>query len=166
MMRTTPLVTEVQAMQNPALGAVLIWRFVCGYSHENTFGPGVPMPLVYVVLPVVLHSRTRGEVESTHLVSGVRKFEEKFREQGDLLLAIHNRALGMRMLSLRSIRIALAKGLVTLRQDEATLWPRTYTPPAAMAKPVGSLMKDAEKFGNWCAPLSLFELSGILRVEF
>jgi hypothetical protein len=161
-----PLLTEVQAMQNPALGAVLVWRFACGYNPENTESNGVPMPLAFVVLPIVLHSRTRGEVETTHAASGVRKFEDKFKNQGDMLLAINQRAITMRLLSLRSMRIALAKGLLTLLPEQGTLWPRTYATPRGTAKPVASLMREAEKFGTWCARLSLFELSGILRVEF
>jgi hypothetical protein len=31
----TRLLSEVQAMHNPALGAALIWRFACGYAPQN-----------------------------------------------------------------------------------------------------------------------------------
>lgn len=161
-----PLLTEVQAMQNPALGAVLLWRFGCGYSPENAGGSGVPMPLAFIVLPVVFHTRTRNEVEATRVSSGVRKFEEKFEEQRDMLLAINQRAIAMRPLSLRSLRLALGSGLLTLLPEQGTLWPRTYAAPRGTAKSVEGLMKAAEKLGTWCAPLSLFELSGILRVGF
>ena len=160
------LLSEVQAMQNPALGAILIWRFVCGYSPEKTGGNGVPMAVAFIVLPVVLHSRTRDEVEATRIASGVRKFEQKFEARGDLLLAINHRAIAMRSLSLRSLRLGLACGLLTLLPEQATLWPRTYATPGGAAKPIESLMKSAEKLGAWCAPLTLFELAGILRVEF
>lgn len=161
-----PLLSEVQAMQNPALGAVLLWRFACGYNPERTAGHGVPLPLAFAVLPVVLHARTHDEVGATRIASGVRKFEEKFKEQGDMLLAVHKRARAMRLLSLRSLRLALSCGLLTLMHEQGTLWPRTYTPPKGVSGPVEGLMKGAEKMGAWCAPLSLFELSGILRLEF
>lgn len=161
-----PLLTEVQAMQNPALGAALLWRFACGYNPKDTNGNGVPMPLAFIVLPIVLHTRTRDEVHATQASSSVRKFEDKFREQGDLLLAINQRTIAMRPLSLRSLQLALASGLLTLLPDQGTLWPRTYTATAGTGKSVEGLMKAAEKLGTWCAPLSLFELSGILRVEF
>jgi len=162
----TPLLNEVQAMQNPALGAVLIWRFACGYSPKRENGRGIPVPLAFLVLPVVLHGRTRAGVDSTNLASGFRKFEDKFEEHADLLLAINHRTFAMRPLSLRSVSIALAAGLLTLLPEQAALWPRTYARAAGATNSMVGLMKAAEKLGTWCAQLSLFEVSGILRVEF
>lgn len=161
-----PLLNEVQAIQNPGLGAALVWRFACGYCPENQSGEGVPLPLAFVVLPVVLHTRMREQVTSTRIASGVRKFEEKFSGSGDLLFALNERAIALRQLSLRSMRIAMACGLITVLPDQAAFWPRSYSRPTNTSKPVTELMKAAEKLGAWCAPLSLFEISGILRVEF
>lgn len=162
----TPILGEVQAMQNPALGAALLWRFACGYCPERTATGGVPLPLLFTVLPITLHARTCEEVSRTFAASGLRKFEEKFREHIDLLLAIHQRAVTMRSLSLRSLRIALAAGLLTILTDSATVWPRTYTRIRDVPSSVTELIKAAERLGTWCASLSLFEVSGILRVEF
>lgn len=162
----TRLLSEVQAMQNPALGAALIWRFACGYAPQNDTHDGVPLPLAFVVLPVVLHERTRKEVTSTRQSSGARKFEEKFRDKGDVLFALNQRAASLRGLSLRSVRHALATGLVTMIPDRATIWPRSYTKPPVEAKSVAELLAAAEKLGAWCRALSVYEISGILRVEF
>jgi hypothetical protein len=162
----TRLLSEVQAMQNPALGAALIWRFACGYVPQNAAHEGVPLPLAFVVLPVVLHERTREEASSTRLSSGARKFEEKFTDRVDMLFALNQRAIGMRGLSLRSVRHALASGLVTLIADQGSLWPRSYTKPPVGAKSVAELLTAAEKLGSWCSSLSVYEISGILRVEF
>ena len=160
------LQSEVQAIQNPALGATLVWRAACGYCPPNSPASGMPLQIAFLVLPIVLHTRTREEVSATQAVSGVRRFEQKFKGKGDLLLALNRRALSMRRLSLRSIRLGLATGLLTLLPDRAVLFPRTYTVPANAGKPVEPLLKASEKFGAWCAPITLFELSGILRVEF
>lgn len=162
----TRLLNEVQAMQNPALGAALIWRFVCGYAPQNEPLDGAPLPLAFVVLPVVLHERTREEVISTRPSSGARKFEEKFRDKSDVLFALNQRATSMRGLSLRSVRHALASGLVTMISDRGTIWPRTYTMPPVDAKSVAEMLASAEKLGGWCRSLSVYEVSGILRVEF
>lgn len=162
----TRLLSEVQAMQNPALGAVLIWRFVCGYAPQNDPRDGVPLPLSFVVLPVVLHERTREEVTSTRLSSGARKFEEKFRDRGDVLFALNQRAIGLRSLSLRSVRHVLAAGLLTLVPERGTLWPRSYAKPPVEANSVSELLAAAEKLGGWCGSLSVYEIAGILRVEF
>ncbi len=162
----TRILSEVQAMQNPALGAALIWRFACGYAPQNETHDGVPFPLVFVILPVVLHERTRKEVISTRSLSGARKFEEKFGDKGDVLFAVNERAMDLRDLSLRSVRQALASGLVTLIPDRGTIWPRSYTKPPINVKPVVELLAAAEKLGGWCNSLTIYEISGILRVEF
>ena len=162
----TRLLSEVQAMQNPALGAALIWRFACGYAPQNEAHDGVPLPLAFVVLPVLLHERTRDVLTSTRESSGARKFEEKFREKGDVLLALNQRAMSLRGLSLRSVRHALASGLVTMIPDRGTIWPRSYTKPPVDAKSLAELLAAADKLGRWCRSLSVYEISGILRVEF
>lgn len=162
----TRILSEVQAMQNPPLGATLIWRFACGYAPQYDAHDGVPLPLAFVVLPVVLHERTRMEVTSTRVSSGVRKFEEKFRDRGDMLFAINQRAISMRGLTLHSVRQALASGLLTLDSERGSLWPRSYSNPPIDAKSVLELLGAAEKLGNWCRSLSVYEISGILRVEF
>jgi hypothetical protein len=158
------LMQEVRAMQNPGLGAILIWRFACGYT-PGTSSIGTPLPLVFAVIPLVMHVRSVEQITSTNASSGLRKFQEKFERRGDLLLAVHQRMLQMRPLSLRSVRIALGSGLVTLVPQEAVLWPRSYTSPPDPSG-VDHLLAAAEKLGKWCNSLTLFEIEGILRVEF
>ena len=162
----TAILNEIQAMQNPALGAVLLWRFACAYSPESSPN-GTPLPLAFVVLPLTLHARSAEKVSSTLASSGLRKFEAKFSDddRGDVLLALQPRMLAMRHLSLRSLRIAIRTGLLTLVPDEAALWPRSRSAPPADAKPIGSLVKSAEKLGSWCRDVSLFEVGGLLKVE-
>ena len=152
-------------MQNPALGAVLLWRFVCGFSPDSS-PKGTPLPLSFVVLPLALHARSLEEVVGTQSASGLRKFEEKFHGQRDVLLSIQPRMLAMRDLSLRSLRIGLRVGLLTLDPSEAVLWPRSRTTAPTEAKAVSDLLKSAEKLGSWCRDVSLFEVSGLLKVEF
>lgn len=159
------LLGEVQAMQNPALGAALIARFVISYEAASS-GIGAPLPATFVVLPVLMHAKTRRAVSSTRISSGMRKFEEKFDGEGDILLALNERALAMRDLSLRSARIALASRLLTFDVVTATMWPGPKHLPRVVPPAVADLLKSADKLGAWCGPLSLHEVSAILRVEF
>lgn len=126
----------------------------------------MPLPLLFIVLPVIFHERTCAEVTSTRLSSGARKFEEKFRNRGDLLFALNQRATALRPLSLRSMRHALAAGLVSVLPERGALWPRSYAKPPIEAKPVSELLAAADKLGAWCRSLSVYEISGILRIEF
>lgn len=152
-------------MQNPALGAALLWRFACGFSPE-TSPTGTPLPLAFVVLPLAFHAKSFEEVAGTQASSGLRKFEEKFSDRGDVLLSIQPRMLAMRDLSLRSLRIAIRAGLLTMVPKEAVLWPRSRSAPPAEAKAVSDLLKSSEKLGAWCRDVSMFEIAGLLKVEF
>lgn len=162
----TAILNEVQAMQNPALGAALLWRFACGFSPESSPN-GTPLPLAFVVLPLTLHAKSAEKVSGTLAGSGLRKFESKFGDddRGDVLLALQPRMLAMRDLSLRSLRLAIHAGLLTLVPKEAVIWPRSRSAPPADAKAVGDLLKSAEKLGSWCRDVSLFEVAGLLKVE-
>jgi hypothetical protein len=107
------------------------------------------------------------DVTGTFASSGLRKFEEKLsKEDGDILLSLQPRMLVMRDLSLRSLRIAISAGLVSLVPNEGVLWPRSTTPIPQQSRSVNELLKGAEKLGNWCGDLTLFEIAGLLKVEF
>ncbi len=155
---------EAWSMQNPALGATLMWRFACGYSPQGG-AKGTPIPLLFLALPILLHRATADCVTGTMMGSGLRKFEEKFSRSGDVLLALQPRALAMRDLSIRSLRIAMAAGLLSLVSEQAVVWPRSYSAPPTAKKSVLDLVKAAEKLGHWTSEMSLFEVAAILKVD-
>lgn len=160
----TGLADEVRAMQNPALGAALVWRFACGFSPP-TSPLATPLPLMYVVLPMLYHSQTAQQIAATRTGSGLRKLEEKFWGSSDILLLLQPRALAMRDLTLRSLRIAMRSGLLTLVPVEAALWPRLEVRMPPQEGAVAGLLKSAEKLGHWCSSLTLYEVSGVLKLE-
>src|SRR4030095_3607678 len=96
------LAKELHNVQNPALGAGLLWRYVCGYVDSHPTRDPVSFPLVFLVLPLVLHEQTENFVQSTQRASGLRAFAAKFgrteNSKQDLLLAIHDRMLGLGLL--------------------------------------------------------------------
>jgi hypothetical protein len=60
----------------------------------------------------------------------------------------------------------MRSGLVTLVPKEAAIWPRSRSAPPTDARAVVRLLKSAEKLGEWCRDISLFEVAGLLKVEF
>ena len=71
--------TEVDLVQNPALGALLLWRFARTYQGE--VAREVPLHLAFLVLPMVLHQGSRNEIVSTRKASGLTLFAAKLGEQ-------------------------------------------------------------------------------------
>ena len=160
---------EVRNVQNPALGASLLWRFVCGYSAAHRTREPAPLLLLFLVLPIVLHEQTESFVQGTQKASGLRVFAAKFGKaehaKQDLLLSINDRMLALRNLSLQSLRLALASRLLHL--ESARVVPLTETPAAAgVPREVRQLLSSADKLGEWCGALTLHEVATTLRVRF
>ena len=162
---------EVMLTQNSALGAMLLWRFTTGYSQGSQSVDATPLPLLFLVLPICLHQETARFAESTLTASGLRTFANKFSEsrnaKGDLLFAIHGRTIRMRVLTLSSLQIAIGSKLLLLIPDRAVALPGSITPPRTGIPVITrNMLKVAEKLGNWCAEVSLHEVSAILKVRF
>ncbi len=49
--------TELDIVQNPAIGAYLIWQFALGYQEDGA--EGVPIPLAFLVLPMLASADVR-----------------------------------------------------------------------------------------------------------
>lgn len=163
------LTQEVRNIQNPALGACLLWRFVCGYTESHPDRAPVPLPLTFLVLPTVLHEMTEEFVHGTQKSSGLRAFAGKFgkaeNSKQDLLLSLHGRMLALRHLSLEAIQLGLATRLFHLSQGR--LVPLSQTQAAAgIPQDVKRMMKSAEKLGSWCGLLTLHEVGTTLKVGF
>lgn len=162
---------EAQYVQNPALGAVLLWRFVVGYQRGSGSANPTPIPLLFIVLPVALHEETAQFVSSTQEASGLRAFAGKFSESKasniDILLTIHSRSLDMRRLTMDSLTMATTSGLILLDCSRAGAISLSSSPVrAGIPKSVQSMLRGAEKLGVWCSRISLHEVSVILKVGF
>jgi len=165
------LIREIQCVQNPALGAMILWRFTCGYLHGSKNNLFTPVPLLFIVLPIVLHQETTEFISSTRTTSGLRAFVDKFSisstSKRDLILSIHNRAAIVKHLTLDSIKIGLSSKLISLDCNKGVAIPLSETfPKAGIPEDIRKMLKAAEKFGDWCSQLSLHEISITLKVVF
>ena len=159
--------TEMEIVQNPALGAFVLWRFGLGYQSED--GRPAILPLAFLVLPLVLHRPTLEVINSTRKASGLVLFAAKLGEQRELLFAVHERALALRHLTLQSISMGLAGRLLTLDYDTATLRANTLEPDAPKPKlpeRIRSLSGAADKIGYWFSKVTLHQLASALAVAF
>lgn len=162
---------ETRNIQNPALGAILLWRFVIGYKDGSEVAAHTPLPLMFTVLPVIFHKDTATFISSTLKSSGLRAFTNKFNEsktsKNDLILSIHQRALSMRNLTAKSIALGISADLIKIDSTTALAIPlSTSVPKANIANSVNGLIKGSEKLGFWCSKLTLHEISLILKVSF
>ena len=160
------VLNEAQLVQNTALGAVLIWHFVRAYNSTAT--RPCPLPLCFTVLPILFHHVTRREAESTSPSSALSKFVEKFDQNREQLLAVHDRMLAMRPLTLRSVQLACTRGLIAIAVEDAAVLTVRSGALSDRHKPerLRAMLRAAEKLGIWYAPHSIANISGSLRVFF
>jgi hypothetical protein len=162
---------EVRAIQNPALGSILIWRATSSYQKNHKTGSFMPLPLCFLVLPIVFHEETSALVTGTRTASGLRKLTEKFRSaeesKTDLLLAVGSRAVAMRALTWESIRLGLASNVISLDTEDGSLMSLSDTPlVSGVPQAIRPLLGSAEKLGTWFSGLTLYEIGLQMQVTF
>lgn len=162
---------EVRAIQNSALGSVLIWRAVSSYQTNHKTGSFMPLPLCFLVLPIVFHEETSALVTGTRMASGLRKLTEKFRSaeesKTDLLLAVGGRAIAMRTLTWESIRIGFTSNIFSLNTEGGSLMSLSDTPlMSGVPQSIRPLLGSAEKLGTWFSGLTLYEIGLQMQVTF
>lgn len=164
----TKLSREASNVQNPALGAAIIWRFCCAYVASHPTAEPPQLPMLFLVLPVTLHQATVELLRRTFSSSGLRAYAAKFGDskiaKQDLLLQIHERTWRWRTLSLQSIELATAGRLIHLTESGGAV-PLSRTKARGMPDEVKQLMADAEKLGKWCGQLTIHEVTTALKVR-
>lgn len=155
---------DIYLVQNPALGAALVWRFVEAYAPKAV-GRLPVLPLLFIVLPIVYREELRDAAVSTQISSGLRLFAGKFKKEQEVLHGIQNRMLRLRKLSLSSISIALHCGLIKINTVTAEISSQRQKTPKINDDDVRHMMRTAEKLGHWCKELTLPEVQAILRIK-
>ena len=87
---------EVYYVQNPAIGAAVLWKFIYGYYlKENKM---IPFPLLFIVLPIILREDLCTAIKSTQKKKGLSKVSEKlFKDKkNDDLYTINKSAIELR----------------------------------------------------------------------
>lgn len=162
---------EVKNIINPALGSILIWRFMCGYAEGSKISNTTPIPLLFIILPITLYKEISHFINRTLKKSGLRAFVSKFSEsanaKNDLVLEVHERAIKMRYLTLESMRLAIAAKLISIDNETGMAIPLSLTKPAfGIPSSITKMLNEAEKLGFWCSEVSMHEISVILKVGF
>ena len=165
----TALGHELRLVQNPALGAAVIWRFAGSYSESHQLHAPAPLPLCAVVLPMTWHQETADLISSTQIAKGLRAFADKFSDTRnsrlDVLLALNQRAIRWKEKTMESLQMGFACGLLRMTSEGGVIggdvpW------PGQLPKSIVEQGKVAEKLGNWFAAMSLREIAAVLHLRF
>ena len=159
----TLMLSEIDKVQNPAFGALLLWAFGRAYQ-DNLKEEAGSLLLYFLVLPICLHRTTLDAVVSTRVSSGLGKFCEKIGHEREELLAIHERCLKLRELTLNSIGFGIRAGLFSLAYDTGILRANDQRDPKVVER-IKPHIKGAQKLGAWFQPLAINHVFKALVVE-
>lgn len=162
------MIKEYDNVQNPMLGAYILWNFILGYySEKNDF---VPCDLLFIVLPMIWKEDISQQISATNKSSGLRIMVDKFMKRAvlknDVISNIHTDANRMKERTIESISVAIKTGLISCEWDTNTFYPVELRKRNKEADSVLTLGKNAEKLGQWCSRLCLIEIEEILKVRF
>lgn len=159
--RADPL-TEVDIVQNPALGALLLWSFGASFQNTVARNPVGFLPL-FLILPLVIHKPTLEIISRTNKSSGLGKFCEKLGQKREELLAVHTRALVLRDLTLNSIGFGVRANLLKVDYSLGSVTSLDANPPAPTGR-IRPLVNGSKKIGIWFQPHSEVEIFKALQV--
>lgn len=153
-------------MQNPALGAMCIWKYICGYSDQSEKMSSVPLPALYLVMPLV----SREEIRETvcHTTAGFFKLVDKMRVSNSIhaLATIREAVPQMYALTSEALSIALAARLVAFNDAAGGFVPMQYSSTKLTTTSVeDEYMKAALRLGKWSYAVGVDRLFAIFGVE-
>lgn len=161
---------ELRMVQNPALGAAILWRFSKKYAEAQSIGKSPPFCLLPLILPMIWHADTEEIISSTRESSGLRAFSNKFSDaqhsQLDVLLGLQKRATDWKSKTMESFRLGLASGLLCLDSNGEVQASDEVWKPAKFPLPVRGLLKSSEKLGVWFSTVSPLEVANTLIIKF
>ncbi len=154
---------EIDLIQNPAIGSIIIWKFLFGYGiklgHEN-------FEILFIVLPIIFNQEMRSYIDSTRKNSGLTKVVEKMMKDKkiDIVYQINNNAEQMKELTLESIRIGLITNLFVI-DEKMNIGIENIRIPK-LSKNTKVVLEIAEKMGFWFSKLNVLKIERILKVRF
>lgn len=158
-----PYLSEIEKVQNPAFGAVLLSKY-CRSFQTNLAADTSPLLLTFLVLPLCLHRPTLMILKSTRLQSGLGKFCEKLGGRREELIAVHERAMELRELTLGSLGFGERHKLLSINYNNAHIRALEFSEPKFPER-LRDQVKAAEKLGSWFAVLEPIDIFHALRVE-
>lgn len=155
--------SPIAQVQNPAFGALLLWRFAKGFQNEKP-GELPALTLLFLLLPLILHRQTMEMIRSTNQSSGLARLIVKLSDERERLFAVHERALALRLLTLESLAAGVAAKLLSVDYATAEVRANDLKAPATPERLKHHLL-SAEKVGRWFARLPPNLVFSLLKVE-
>jgi hypothetical protein len=157
------LLSEVEKVQNPAFGALILWHYGTAYQESFVSDPS-DFLLFFLVLPMCLHEKTLLEIKSTRKSSGLGKLCQKLSNEREDLIAVHERALRLKRLTLDSITYGIRANLLAVDYKKAKIRSLGDQKNPKFTE-LKAFFDGAEKLGHFFSHLETVSIFKALQVE-
>lgn len=141
----------------------MLWQFGRAFQAEKI--DALPyLNSFFLVLPIILHTKTLEIVRSTNPSSGLTKFVSKLAENREQLYAIHDRAMALRGLTLDSIAVSVSSQLLSVNYVSAEVRANELKLPT-LPEGIKNHLAGAERLGRWFSRLPQGQVYKLLQVE-
>lgn len=156
---------EQRVIQNTGLAAETIWQVVHETYEARNRTEGVPLVLVFLVLPLAFHQRTATTLAAKTQPGALYKALADDRE---ITVGLQARMQAMSERTFHALSIGFHTGLLQLDQDHhRQILPGRKTPPVAhVTTEVKTILSAAKRIGHAFAEMNVVQLSTHLNIRF
>jgi hypothetical protein len=158
------MLNEYDAVQNPALGALLLWTFVAEYYKSKGENEGPILPHIMLVLPILFNQDFVENIYNRRLNGGLYN---ALNDEMTLFVGVQNRMQAMSNLTFRSINVCCSAKIVFLDKERYEFIPvRSKIPDYKHNESIHKMLAAAKRLGFWFATNELNQLCALLKVRF
>jgi len=156
---------EQRVIQNTGLAAEAIWQATLEAYVASGRVEGIPLPLVFLVLPMVFHRRTALVLASKTQPGALYKALSDDRE---ITIGLQARMQSMADRTLHALSIGFQSGLLQLDEDHRRhLLPGRKTAPVShVTEEVKTIFGAAKRVGHALIEMSPIQLAAHLNIRF
>jgi hypothetical protein len=156
---------EQRVVQNTGLAAEAVWHAVNETYNAKGRAEGVPLPLIFLVLPLTFHQRTAAALASKTQPGALYKLLAEDRE---VTVGLQARMQAMADRTFQALSIGFQTNLLHLDSDRTRqVIPGRKTPPVThVTEEVKTILNAAKRVGQGFAEMSVVQLAIHLRVRF
>lgn len=154
---------EYEIVQNPALGACVLWQYTDGFTEATGRQRGPSLVEAMPVLPLVFHEESAEGLGRRRYDGGLYT---ALADDRALFVGLQKRMEDMAPQTFRALNIALRSGLLSYDRETSELHRvQRVRAPAATNDAVRLMFSTAQRLGHWFASSSPAETLKHLQIK-
>lgn len=161
----TDVLFEQRIVQNTALAAETLWHAVNEGHAATGRVSGIPLPLVFLVLPMTFHQRTAQAIATKNMQGAIFK---ALAEDREITLGLQSRMQAMAPRTFEALALGFRTGLLELdRTPQRCLMPgRRSAPVSHIQDEVKTTLAAAKRVGHALTELSPVQIASHLGIQY